>query len=124
MRGDKKASPCATPRLECRVVSYNVLSENLCKKNELFKCAPTDLETNRRHGRITTKLGKEVAAGSVICLQEVTLAFGGFLIVYFERLGYNFVHDPYVTAARLERPAFRLPVRRAAAIAPDLVSGS
>lgn len=87
----------STAPLQVRVVSYNVLSERLCHKNEYIHCSSGNLEASRRHTRIEYKLTAEVRNKSIIVLQEVTVAFASRLTCFFERNGYHFVHDPYST---------------------------
>ena len=78
-----------------RVVSYNVLSERLCRREEYFACASTHLQTERRHAAIEKMLAQEVAVLSIICLQELTVAFANRLVVFFEEHDYMLVHDHY-----------------------------
>ena len=82
-------------KIQARVVSYNVLSERLCHKSEYIACTASSLDTQRRHERIELKLAAEIKEQSIICLQEVTIAFASRLHVFFERAGYHLVHDPY-----------------------------
>lgn len=77
------------------VVSYNVLSERLCKRDEYFACTAKQLATHHRHSLIERQLKRVIAQKSIICLQEVTVQFAGRLAVLFERANYTFVHDPY-----------------------------
>lgn len=78
-------------RKEQRVVSYNVLSSSLCQSSRFSKCEVEDLEASTRLKRVLLKLGAEVERGSVICLQEVSMAWSGPLSDFFSENGYKFV---------------------------------
>mmetsp|Transcript_5476 Transcript_5476/g.16325 ORF Transcript_5476/g.16325 Transcript_5476/m.16325 type:complete len:441 (-) Transcript_5476:1283-2605(-) len=77
--------------LQQRIVSYNILSSTLAQQSHFFKCTPENLESRTRLKRVLSKLQREVEMGSVICLQEVSMAWSGPLSDFFAASGYKFV---------------------------------
>lgn len=58
-------------------------------------CAPEDLHPPTRLARVLARLERECAAGAVICLQEVSIAWAGPLHAFFLQRGYTFVTHLY-----------------------------
>ena len=73
-----------------RVASYNVLSSSLCEPGYFVKCAREDLHPPTRLKRVQASLQKEIDAGAVICLQEVSQRWSGELHAFFAANGYQF----------------------------------
>lgn len=78
-----------------RVATYNVLSQTLCRPNHFTACAPEALDPEARLERVKEKLEAEVAQGSVLCLQEVSMSWAGELHTFFDKRGYRFVETLY-----------------------------
>jgi hypothetical protein len=78
-----------------RVVSYNVLCSHLAPADRFCHCKPNDLAAPVRLKRIMKSLDVEVAAGSVLCLQEVGREWSGELHKYFSSKGFHFIHSGY-----------------------------
>jgi len=78
-----------------RVVTYNLLSPPLATPSHYPKCAPEDVDHQNRFPRIRARLEQEVAAGSVIGLQEVDLGWAGQLHAFFAERGYVAVFAQY-----------------------------
>jgi mRNA deadenylase 3'-5' endonuclease subunit Ccr4 len=78
-----------------RVVSYNVLCSHLAPADRFCHCKPNDLAAPVRLKRILKALDVEVAAGSVLCLQEVGREWSGELHKYFSDKGFHFIHSGY-----------------------------
>ena len=78
-----------------RVVSYNVLCSHLAPADRFCHCKPNDLAAPVRLKRILKALDVEVAAGAVLCLQEVGREWSGELHKYFSDKGFHFIHSGY-----------------------------
>jgi len=84
--------------LKVRVATYNVLSSHLAEPGYFSKCAPENLDPQTRLERVMEQLEAEVAAGSVIALQEVSRDWAGPLQIYFSQRGYEFTTGLYGVA--------------------------
>lgn len=78
-----------------RVVSYNVLSSSLAAPSHFRYCAPDDLDAGTRLARVLAKLEEAVASQSVICLQELSLAWAGPMHSFFARRGFHMITASY-----------------------------
>lgn len=69
-------------------------------------CNPEDLHPPTRFKRVLERLGREVDAGAVVCLQEVSISWVGPLHAFFQQRGYSFVTHLYsaLTATALPLP--------------------
>jgi exonuclease III len=85
----------AAPPTTVRIVSYNVLSSSLGGKDYFTSCNPEDLVPATRLQRLLAKLETETAQDSVICLQEVSLAWNGVLFAFFTQRGYAWTTHLY-----------------------------
>lgn len=94
-----------------RIVSYNVLSSSLASPSHFTQCDPSNLNSVTRLKRVLTKLEAPVAARSIICLQEVSLSWGGHLHSFFANRGFHFLlasHGSYFNGYMGEALAFPL----------------
>lgn len=94
-----------------RIVSYNVLSSSLAGASHFSACDPANLKTATRLKRVLTKLEAPVAARSIICLQEVSLAWSGHLHTFFANRGFHLLlasHGSYFSGYMGEGLAFPL----------------
>lgn len=82
---------------EVRVVTYNILSSSLASPGYFTHCEPKNLSTEKRYSRIMKKLDGEIDAGSVVCLQEISLLWAGRLEALFHKKGYHFIQTQYGT---------------------------
>ena len=78
-----------------KITTYNVLSSHLAAPDYFTGCTPGNLDPSTRLVRLKEKLDKEVAAGSIICLQEVSQLWAGQLHTYFSNRGYHFITGLY-----------------------------
>ena len=78
-----------------KITTYNVLSSHLAAPDYFTACSPGNLDPSTRLSRLKEKLDKEVAAGSIICLQEVSQLWAGQLHTYFSNRGYHFITGLY-----------------------------
>lgn len=78
-----------------RVVTYNILSSSLASPKHFTQCKPRNLDSGNRYKKIVEKLIEEIKAGSVICLQEVSLLWAGKLESIFHKNGYHFIQTQY-----------------------------
>ena len=78
-----------------RIVSYNLLSPELAEPNRFTRCAAADLDTATRLGRIRARLAEHMAAGAVLCLQEVSAKWAVKLAPLFEEHRYTVVSAMY-----------------------------
>ena len=78
-----------------KVTTYNVLSSHLGGADYYTTCKPEDLDPPTRLQRLKSKLDQEVAAGAIICLQEVSTHWAGNLHAYFSSRGYCLVTGLY-----------------------------
>jgi len=78
-----------------KVTTYNVLSSSLGGADYFRSCTPENLDPPTRLRRLKTKLDAEVAAGSIICLQELSTLWAGNLHTYFSSRGYCLVTGLY-----------------------------
>jgi endonuclease/exonuclease/phosphatase family metal-dependent hydrolase len=82
-----------------RVVSYNVLSPQLCSAGWFPHCAGEGATDNdQRLRRVLSKLTGEVQLDSVVCLQEVSRSWEGELHAFFLSRGYAFICSGYGNA--------------------------
>lgn len=94
-----------------RVVSYNILSSSLAGSSHFPSCDPANLGAAVRLKRVLTKLEAPVAARSIICLQEVSLAWSGPLHAFFANRGFHLMltsHGSYFSGYMGEALAFPL----------------
>ena len=80
----------AAPLSTHAVTSYNVLSDALCTPEHFAHSAPADCDADARFARVLARLDAEMAAGAIVCLQEVSRAWGARLVPEFERRGYAY----------------------------------
>eukprot|EP01041_Mallomonas_annulata_P005175 gene5175-10349_t len=80
---------------DVRVTTYNVLSSHLGGPDYYTKCKPEALAAEKRLELIKQKLDIEINSKSIICLQEVSTVWAGFLHAYFSQKGYHFVTGLY-----------------------------
>lgn len=66
-------------------------------------CNPDDLHAPTRLKRVLARLAREVDAGAVVCLQEVSISWAGPLHTFFQSRGYSLVSHLY-SAACLPHP--------------------
>ena len=78
-----------------RVVSYNVLSSDLCEADWHVKCSPQNLNQKNRLVKVMDKLENEVQKDAIICLQEVSTKWAGQLHSFFSERNYHMVHMGY-----------------------------
>jgi hypothetical protein len=78
-----------------RVVSYNILSDSLCRGSHYIHSKKEDLENVSRLARIKRSLAAEMDRGSVLCLQEVSRKWGADLVQFFEARGYGHAASTY-----------------------------
>lgn len=94
-----------------RIVSYNLLSSSLADPTHFPACDPSNLRAATRLGRILAKLEGPVASRSIICLQEVSLAWSGHLHTFFANRGFHLLlasHGSYFNGYMGEGLAFPL----------------
>lgn len=94
-----------------RVVSYNILSSSLAGASHFPACNPDDLRAATRLKRVMMKLEGPVASRSIICLQEVSLAWSGHLHEFFANRGFHLLlasHGSYFNGYMGEGLAFPL----------------
>ena len=78
-----------------RVATYNVLSSSLAGADYFTKCQKEYLAPDYRFSVLKTKLQSEVEKKSVICLQEVSTLWAGYLHYYFAANDYHLVTGMY-----------------------------
>lgn len=94
-----------------RIVSYNVLSSSLAGASHFPDCDPENLKASARLKRLLIKLEGPVASRSIICLQEVSLAWSGPLHTFFANRGFHLMlasHGSYFNGYMGEGLAFPL----------------
>ncbi|KAI0567362.1 hypothetical protein FGB62_3g342 [Gracilaria domingensis] len=94
-----------------RIVSYNVLSSSLAADSHFPDCDPANLKASTRLKRLLIKLEGPVASRSIICLQEVSLAWSGPLHTFFANRGFHLLlasHGSYFNGYMGEGLAFPL----------------
>jgi mRNA deadenylase 3'-5' endonuclease subunit Ccr4 len=82
-------------RLNVKVTSYNVLSSHLSAASYFAACKPEYCDPQYRFQKLQEKLDKEIASNAVICLQEISTLWAGYLHPYFVKNGYHFVTGLY-----------------------------
>jgi mRNA deadenylase 3'-5' endonuclease subunit Ccr4 len=75
------------------VVSYNLLSTELCDPNWHCRCDPKYLETLHRWGLISNVLHNCTEKKAIICLQELSPEWLNILIGFFYQERYSFIYD-------------------------------
>lgn len=80
------------------VVSYNVLSSALASPDWFTKCSPEHLSSSNRLYKLCEKLEKCMQNNSIICLQEVSREWAGYLYVFFSHRNYYFITSLYGNA--------------------------
>lgn len=80
---------------EVEVVSYNVLSSHLSQTSYFWHNDPEDLKPQSRLQRLTSKMEPFMDRGAVICLQECSTTWAGYLHVFFQKRDYYFIYSPY-----------------------------
>ena len=78
-----------------RVVTYNLLSPELGEPARFPRNAAADLDPPTRLARIRARLAEHMAAGAVLCLQEVSAAWAVKLAPFFEEKRYTVVSAMY-----------------------------
>ena len=73
------------------VVTYNVLSPNLCSKKIFPECSEDAVNPQQRLDRVKAKLTACMLSESIICLQEVCLEWSDDLRVFFESNKYCYI---------------------------------
>eukprot|EP00929_Paragymnodinium_shiwhaense_P122819 TRINITY_DN9597_c0_g1_i1.p1 TRINITY_DN9597_c0_g1~~TRINITY_DN9597_c0_g1_i1.p1 ORF type:complete len:561 (+),score=111.84 TRINITY_DN9597_c0_g1_i1:108-1790(+) len=86
--------PGAVPNT-VEVVSWNVLSSHLSKKDYYWHNKEDDLDPKARLQRVLRKLEAQVERGAVICLQEVSTTWSSQFHVFFQQRGYHMVYSHY-----------------------------
>lgn len=86
---ERLAMKSSSAPILARVVSYNILSSSLAAPSHFPECKPLDLEGSTRLKRVLMKLEAPVASRSIICLQEVSLAWSGELHHFFSSRGFH-----------------------------------
>lgn len=92
---EKLAMKSSAAPVLSRVVSYNVLSSSLAGASHFRYCDPSDLDAAVRLKRVMSKLEGPIASRSIICLQEVSLAWSGTLHTFFANRGFHLVLASY-----------------------------
>lgn len=82
------AAPLENPTV--RIVTYNVLSPNLCSAGFFSLSEAGACDPSKRLERVKKKLREEMRLDSVLCLQEVSRAWGAELVPFFEENGYSY----------------------------------
>ncbi len=77
------------------VVTYNVLSPNLCQARDFYKCDKKALQKGVRYAAVLKKLKSYVERGAIICLQEVPEDWTGKLYTWFSSLSYRMIASNY-----------------------------
>mmetsp|Transcript_31103 Transcript_31103/g.38413 ORF Transcript_31103/g.38413 Transcript_31103/m.38413 type:complete len:353 (+) Transcript_31103:113-1171(+) len=85
-------------KFSVRIITYNVLSQTLCRPSHFHKNDPLDLVPETRFQRLLEKLKPEVEKQSVLTLQEVSQKWAGKLHTFFARNNYHFVVRLYGSA--------------------------
>jgi len=80
---------------ECRIVSYNILSQTLVSEENLIDCDPKHLQEEFRRDLLQKVLETEVQQKSIICLQEVNTEWAAWLYTWFDRRKYYFINTHY-----------------------------
>lgn len=78
-----------------KITSYNVLSSHLSAPSYFSSCKPEYCDPQYRFNKIKEKLDQEIASGSVICLQEISTLWAGYLHPYFVKNGYHLITALY-----------------------------
>jgi endonuclease/exonuclease/phosphatase family metal-dependent hydrolase len=93
------ALPGGESATRVRVVSYNVLSPQLCSAGYFPHCTGEGATDNdKRLRRVLSKLVGEVERDAVVCLQEVSRSWEGELHAFFLSRGYAFICSGYGNA--------------------------
>eukprot|EP00035_Acanthoeca_spectabilis_P038357 m.52461 g.52461 ORF g.52461 m.52461 type:complete len:126 (-) comp9103_c0_seq3:848-1225(-) len=71
------------------VVSYNVLAPTLCSVDRFVTSNPKNLDPEARFKKVLRKLEPHVEQGAIICLQEVSMTWGGLLHTWFHQRRYG-----------------------------------
>ena len=77
------------------VVTYNLLSPNLCINKYFPYCSKEALDTEKRMSLIQGKLTCEIGNNSIICLQEVSESWCCQLKIFFDNLKYDMIYRLY-----------------------------
>jgi mRNA deadenylase 3'-5' endonuclease subunit Ccr4 len=78
-----------------KITTYNVLSSHLGGADYFTSCKPADLDANYRLEVLKKKLDLEIESKAIICLQEVSTPWAGFLHAYFANRGYHMITGLY-----------------------------
>lgn len=78
-----------------RIVTYNVLSSHLCEPSHFPKCNPDFLDPTYRYTKLEDKLLMEIDNGAIICLQEVSSEWAGYLYSFFAEHNYALITGLY-----------------------------
>lgn len=92
----KNKLPLKDVTLTVPVITYNVLSSELCEPDHFMKSDPKDLDPPTRLIRVCDKLQTQISQNKpIICLQEISRTWVGPLHVFCEKNGYHFVTSLY-----------------------------
>jgi len=80
---------------DVRIVSYNILSQNLVSEEKLPCCDPEYIQEEFRRGVLQKVLEAEVKKKSIICLQEVNTEWAAWLYTWFNFRNYIFINTQY-----------------------------
>src|SRR5437899_2339551 len=89
--------PRLVTKAHVRVASYNVLSSALCSPSYFVTVPERECSPRYRLEVLERKLEGETQRGSVIALQELSLAWTGKLHAFFALRGYTLVASNYGT---------------------------
>lgn len=92
---DRTLLPRKMKRAMVRVASYNVLSSSLCSPSYFVNSEEKFCSSKYRLDGLLSKLRGEMNQNSILCLQEVSLAWTGKLYSFFEANDYAFVVSNY-----------------------------
>lgn len=84
-----------TMSTEVKITTYNVLSSHLGGADYFTSCKPADLDANYRLEVLKKKLDLEIESKAIICLQEVSTPWAGYLHAYFANRGYHMITGLY-----------------------------
>jgi len=80
---------------EIRVVSYNILSNELVDEEDYPFCDPKHLQEDYRKDLLQKLLQSEVDQKTIICLQEVSTDWAAWLLTWFDSRDYYFINTQW-----------------------------
>jgi len=78
-----------------KIISYNILSSHLSEPDHYPMCSAEACSPQYRFALICRVLNDETSKGTIICLQEVSALWAGWLHTFFSHRNYVFVSDLY-----------------------------